>query len=76
MEKKDDKSFVRDIIVLISFPILYVSTSFLVNIGIEMSLPGFRASMLPFFIVVVVVVVVVFFFFFFFFFFVCVCVSF
>ena len=64
MEKKDDKSFVRDIIVLISFPILFVSTSFLVNIGIEMSLPGFRASMLPFF------------FFFFFFFFVVVVVFF
>ena len=32
----------RDIIVLISFPILFVSTSFLVNIGKEMSLPGFR----------------------------------
>ena len=35
-----DKSFKRDIIVLISFPILFVSTSFLVNIGKEMSLPG------------------------------------
>ena len=28
----DDKSFKRDIIVLISFRILFVSTSFLVNI--------------------------------------------
>ena len=36
------KSFKRDTIVLISFPILFVSTSFLVNIGKEMSLPGFR----------------------------------
>ena len=35
-------SFNRDIIVLISSPILFVSTSFLVNIGKEMSLPGFR----------------------------------
>ena len=32
----------RDIIVLISFLILFVSISFLVNIGKEMSLPGFR----------------------------------
>ena len=31
------------IIVLISFPILFVSTSFLVNIGKEMSLPGFSS---------------------------------
>ena len=36
------RGFKRDIIVLISFPILFVSTSFLVNIGKEMSLPGFR----------------------------------
>ena len=42
MERKDDKSFERDIIVSISFPVLFVSTSFLVNIGKEMSLPGFR----------------------------------
>ena len=42
MERKDDKSFKRDIIVLISVPIHFVSTSFLVNIGQEMSLPGFR----------------------------------
>ena len=40
--RKDDKSFKRALIVLISFPILFVSTSFLVNIGKEMSLPGFR----------------------------------
>ena len=40
MERKDDKPFKRDIIVLISFPILFVSNSFLVNIGKEMSLPG------------------------------------
>ena len=46
MERKDDKSFERDIIVLISFPILFVSTSFLVNIGKEMSLPGFRNFLL------------------------------
>ena len=39
---KDDKAFKRDIIVLISFSILFVSTSFLVNIGKEKSLPGFR----------------------------------
>ena len=37
-------SFERDIIVLISFAILFVSTSFLVNIGKEMSLPGFRTN--------------------------------
>ena len=42
LERKYDKSFKRDIIVLISFPILFVSTSFLVNIGKEMSLPGFH----------------------------------
>ena len=30
-------------ILLFSFPILFVSTSFLVNIGKEMSLPGFRS---------------------------------
>ena len=34
--------FKRDIIVLISFLILFVSISFLVNIGKETSLPGFR----------------------------------
>ena len=43
MERKDDKSFKRDNIVLISFPILVVSISFLVNTGKEMSLPGFRS---------------------------------
>ena len=43
LERKDDKSFKRDIIVLISFPTLFVSTSFLVNIGKEMSHPGFRS---------------------------------
>ena len=42
LERKDKKSFKRDIIVLISFLILFVSISFLVNIGEEMSLPGFR----------------------------------
>ena len=39
---KDKKWFKRDIIVLISFLILFVSISFLVNIGKEMSLPGLR----------------------------------
>ena len=43
LERKDNKSFKRDIIVLISFPTLFISTSFLVNIGKEMSLPGFRS---------------------------------
>ena len=42
LEKKDKKWFKRDIIVLISFLMLFVSISFLVNIGKEMSLPGFR----------------------------------
>ena len=42
LERKDKKSFKRDIIVLISFLTLFVSISFLVNIGKEMSLPGFR----------------------------------
>ena len=42
-ERKYEKSFKRDIIVLISFPILFISTSLLVNIGKEMSLPGFRS---------------------------------
>ena len=42
LEKKDTKWFKRDIIVLISFLILFVSISFLVNIVKEMSLPGFR----------------------------------
>ena len=42
LERKDKKWFKRHIIVLISFLILFVSISFLVNIGKEMSLPGFR----------------------------------
>ena len=42
LERKDDRPFKRDIIVLISFLILFVVISFLVNIGKEMSLPGFR----------------------------------
>ena len=42
LETKDDKSFERDIIVLISFSNSFCSTSFLVNIGNKMSLPGFR----------------------------------
>ena len=40
LERKDKKWFKRDI-VLICFLILFVSISFLVNIGKEMSLPGF-----------------------------------
>ena len=44
LEKKDKKWFKRDIIVLISFLILFVSISFLVNIGKEMSLPGSRKN--------------------------------
>ena len=45
LERKDKKWFKRDIIVtvLISFLILFVLISFLVNIGKEMSLPGFHA---------------------------------
>ena len=42
MERKDKKWFKRDIIVLISILILFVSISFLVNIGKEVSLPGVR----------------------------------
>ena len=42
LERKDKKWFKRDIIVLISFLILFVSISLLVNIGKEMFLPGFR----------------------------------
>ena len=42
MGRKYKKWFKRDIIVLISFLILFVSISFLVNIGKEMSLPGVR----------------------------------
>ena len=41
LERKD-KKFKRDIIVLISFLILFVSISFLVNIGKKISLTGFR----------------------------------
>ena len=44
LERKDKMWFKRDIIVLISFLILFVSISFLVNIGKEMSLPGFRTE--------------------------------
>ena len=46
LERKDKKWFKRDIIVFISFLILFVSISFLVNIGKEMSLPWFRTSLL------------------------------
>ena len=42
LERKDKKWLKRDTTVLISFLILFVSISFLVNIGKEMSLPGFR----------------------------------
>ena len=38
------RSGLNVIFVLISFLILFVSISFLVNIGKEMSLPGFRTS--------------------------------
>ena len=40
LERQDEKWFKRDIIVLISFLILFVSFSFLVNIEKQMSLPG------------------------------------
>ena len=40
------KLFKRDTIVLISFLILFVSISFLVNIGKEMSFPGVRRQQL------------------------------
>ena len=46
LERKDKKWFKHDIIVLISFLILSVSISFLVNIGKEMSIPGFRTQLL------------------------------
>ena len=46
MERKDKKWFKRDIIVLISFLIPFVSISFLLNIRKEMSLPGFRRYVL------------------------------
>ena len=42
LERKDKKWFKCDINVWISFLILFVSISFLVNIGKEMSLPRFR----------------------------------
>ena len=42
LKRKDKKWFKRDIIVLMYFLIIFVSISFLVNIGKEMSLPGFR----------------------------------
>ena len=48
LERKVKKSFKHDIIVFISFLILFVSISFLVNIGKEMSLLGFRRSLLYF----------------------------
>ena len=50
LERKAKKWFKRDIIVLISFLILFLSISFLVNIGKQMSLLGFRitASLLRF----------------------------
>ena len=35
-------SRLNEILLFDSFPILFVSTSFLVNFGKEMSLPGFR----------------------------------
>ena len=44
LKRKDDKSFKRDIIVLISFLTLFVSIYFLVTIGTEMSLPRFRTK--------------------------------
>ena len=49
MERKDKKWFKRDIIVLISFLILFVSISFLVNIANEMSLRGSVNLAVPFF---------------------------
>ena len=42
LERKDKKWFKRDIIGLISFLIIFVSISLLVNIGKEKSLHGFR----------------------------------
>ena len=50
LERKDKKWFKCDIIVLTSYLILLVSISFLVNIGKEMSLPGFRRCMPSFFL--------------------------
>ena len=43
LERRDDKSFKRDIIVLIGLSILFVLTSFLAHIGKEMSFPGFHS---------------------------------
>ena len=43
LERKDKKWLKRDIIVLISFLIIFVSISFLVNIGKEMSVLGFHS---------------------------------
>ena len=41
LERKDKKWFKRDIVMfIIAFLILFVSISFLINIGKEMSLPG------------------------------------
>ena len=45
LERKDKKWLKRDMIVLNYFLILFVSISFLVNIGKEMSLPGFRINL-------------------------------
>ena len=45
LERKDKKWFKHDIIVLISVLILFVLISFLVNIGKEMSHPGFRSNL-------------------------------
>ena len=42
LERKEKKWFKRDIIVLVSILILFVSISFLVNFVKEMSLPEFR----------------------------------
>ena len=36
----------RDFFILISFLLRFVSSSFLVNIGKEMSLPGFRSCLI------------------------------
>ena len=43
---------ISDIIVLISFLILFVSISFLINIGKEMSLPEFRSTLQDVFVIV------------------------
>ena len=64
LERKDKKWFKRDIIVLISFLTLFVLISFLVNIGKEMSLSGFRRKMISFLneIFVVLISVLIFYF--------------